>query len=136
MKKKYILLLLSITAIGLSSCKKENIVQQPLTNRTILADIFAKDWTITSDGRSYFKEIALPENDAFNKNGAVVVGMAFDDPGAFEGLPHVFSGRTYRYVAQVGKITFYVNDANGGVVAKPDYDVTVKITLVDGELIP
>jgi len=132
--KKYLLLLLCVTAIGLSSCKKETIA--PVTNRTILVDIFKGDWKLTSDGRSYFKTISVPENDAyFNKSGHIVVAMSFENPNIFEGLPQVYKNIAYTFDAGVGYVNVYFSDPSGATIGAPTFDSTVKITLIDAQLI-
>lgn len=133
--KKYLLLLLCTITVGLSSCKKETFITEP-QNRTILFDIRPSDWVVSGNGLGFYKDVVVPENnDSFNRNGHVVVSMAFDDPLVYEGLPQVYQGVTYRYSAEPGFVTLYVGNANGSAVARPTGTVTAKITLIDGQLI-
>lgn len=133
--KKYLLLLLCTAAIGLSSCKKDTLVTEPL-NRTILFDIRPNDWVLSGNGLGYYKDVSVPENNVnFNKSGHVVVSMSFEAADVFEGLPQVYQGVTYRYSAEPGFVTLYVGNANGTAVGRPTGTVTAKITLIDGQLI-
>ena len=133
--KKYVLLLLCTITLGLSSCKKEEFVTEPL-NRTILVDITPNQWVPSGNGAGFYLDIDVPENNSsFNKSGHVVVSMSFDDPVVFEGLPQVYQGITYRYSAEPGIVTVYVGNANGTAAGRPTGTVTAKITLIDGQLI-
>ncbi|WP_367864301.1 hypothetical protein [Pedobacter sp. WC2423] len=136
--KKYLLLLLSITAIGLSSCKKEVIANDnnQTTNRTILVNVPKANWKLTSDNKSWFTTIKVQENDAyFNKNGHIVVAMAIDDPNVYEAIPQVYKNIAYTFDSGIGFVNVYFSDPAGNAIAAPNFDSTVKVTLIDSYLI-
>lgn len=135
--KKYLLLLLSITAIGLSSCKKEVIApNNQTTNRTILVTVPKANWKLTSDNKSWFTTIKVPENDAyFNKNGHIVVAMSIDDPNVYEAIPQTFNKISYNVDSGVGFVNIYFSSADGNAIGAPTFDSNVKVTLIDSYLI-
>lgn len=134
--KKYLLLLLSITAIGLSSCKKEVIANNQTTNRTILVNVPKANWKLTSDNKSWFTTITVPENDAyFNKNGHIVVAMSIDDPNVYEALPQTYKGISYTIDSGIGFVNIYFSEPNGAAIGAPTFDSNVKVTLIDSSLI-
>ncbi|MBB6500806.1 hypothetical protein [Pedobacter cryoconitis] len=136
--KKYLLLLLSITAIGLSSCKKEVIApNNQTTNRTILVTVPKANWKVTNDGKSWFTTINVQENDAyFNKNGHIVVAMSIDDPNVYEAIPQTYNKISYNFDSGIGYVNIYFSDPNGIAIGAPTFDSNVKITLIDSYLIP
>ena len=133
--KKYLLFLL-ISCAGLSSCKKEVLIPGS-SNRTILADIAANSWVLSSDGLYYSTVINVPENNAnFNQAGHILVSMSFENPDVYEGLPQVYAGDSYTFTSKPGSVTIYINDAYNKVRPVPPNGITTaKITLVDAELI-
>jgi len=134
MKRTLLLLLCTIT-IGLSACKKETIITEPV-NRTILFDIFPQDWTPSTDGLSYYRDIQVPENTAdFNQSGQIVVAMSFEDVNIYEGLPQVYKGLTYRFTTEPGFVRIILNDPYDAPVSRPTFESTAKVTLIDGRII-
>lgn len=132
--KKYLLLLL-VTTIGLSSCKKE-IIDSGQRNRTIIVDIPGANWKTTDGGRNYFTNINVPENDAqFNQSGHIVLAMAFENPNQYEGLPQVYLGISYTFTSQPGSVTIYQNAVDNHVLTQPVGVSTAKITLIDSDRI-
>lgn len=132
--KKYLLLLL-VTTIGLSSCKKE-IIDSGQRNRTILVDIPGNNWKTTDGGRNYFTNISVPENtQQFNQSGHIVVAMAFENPDQYEGLPQVYLGISYTFTSQPGSVTIYQNAVDNHILTQPSGVSTAKITLIDSDII-
>lgn len=134
--KKYLLLLLAIASIGLSSCKKEVFIPE-VANRTILVDIQANAWRLSDNGLYYFTEVDVPENDQnFNHSGQVLVSMSFDDANVYEGLPQVYAGDSYTFTSEPNRVTIFINDAyNNRRPVPPSGVTTAKITLVDAVII-
>jgi hypothetical protein len=133
--KKYLLLLLCTVAIGLSSCKKETILEP--SNRTILVDVFANQWRTDDGGFTYYTNIDVPENDAsFNQIGHIVVAMSFENVNEYEGLPQVYNGLSYQFQSGIGYVRLVVSSPNSGTtINAPNFDATAKITLIDALLI-
>jgi len=130
--KKYILILLSVVAVGLSSCKKDTIITES-ANRSIVVDIAPTSWAPSSDGLYYSTRIDVPENNAnFNQIGHVAASIAFDNPDVYEALPQTFEGVSYTYTSSPGQVILYINSVNNNVrPARPTGITTVKIVLID-----
>lgn len=132
--KKYLLLLL-VTTIGLSSCKKE-VIDSGQRNRTIIVDIPGSNWTSTDGGRNFSTRIDVPENNAqFNQSGHIVVAMAFENPNLYEGLPQVYLGISYTFKSQPGSVIINQNAVDNHVLVQPNGVSTAKITLIDSDII-
>lgn len=134
--KRYLLLFLCTITIGMSSCKKETLITEPI-NRTILFDIFPVDWTTTDGGLTYFKRLNVPQNTpSFNQSGHIVVAMSFEDVNEYEGLPQVYNGLSYQFVSGVGYVTIIISSPNANTpISKPTFESTAKVTLIDADLI-
>ncbi|MBB5638604.1 hypothetical protein HDE68_004536 [Pedobacter cryoconitis] len=132
--KKYILLLLSITAIGLSSCKKETIL--PLSNATILKYIAPGDWVLSADNRTLSVDIPVNEiNKATFDNDEVAASISRLNNDLYDKMPFVDNGQSYSYTYEPGFITVYLqNSGNQNTPVRPVATARLKIVLITSSL--
>lgn len=131
MKKTVLFLFLCLVTLGISSCEKEVFVPEQ-SNRTFLFDIMPADWRTDDGGRTWFREIDVPENDNyFNSTGQIIVSMSFEDVNIYETLPQTFQGLTYRVRSGIGFVSIEVGDPYGDPISAPNFESTAKVTLLD-----
>lgn len=83
MKRSFILLICLVT-LGLTSCKKDTIIQET-PNRTIIIDIQPNQWVKSTDGFTYTATLNVPEIDQ----------ITVDDEGVLVYLPHPVNADSY-----------------------------------------
>lgn len=133
--KKITLLLLCIATLGLASCKKDTIVQQS-PNRTIIFNVSANDWTLSSDKLTYYKTLGVPEIDQFNMdNEAVLVYISFDNGATYLQMPFVYDVDAYSTVISNGKVEIDIQSSDNQDVQprKPTQNAKVKVVLIAAE---
>lgn len=130
MKRNLLLLILPIV-LFVTSCQKNEYV---IPNRTIVTSVSPGNWTTNDQGRTYRAGIDMPEIDEFfNENGAAVVFVSFGTV-AYEQIPQVFNGVSYRYTTRPGQIVITIESSNGtGTVNPPSGPMDVKIVLIESQ---
>lgn len=133
--KKYLFLMIALVGlVGMSGCKKTEVVETIMPNRTIKFDIPANGWRSENDGLSWFFTVDLPElDDAYFENGYVNVHLSFVDD-EYEALPTTFDQIAYSFN--------YGFDQEGGYLRvfcqasdSPRRQITPPSELVYGKLI-
>ncbi|WP_432712699.1 hypothetical protein, partial [Pedobacter sp.] len=92
--KQSFLLLLCIATIGLTSCKKDTIVDSGLPNETIETVINSNQWQSIEGGTRLTTTISLPELNAetFTNDGLMVYIYPDNGINEYRQLPFVFDG--------------------------------------------
>jgi hypothetical protein len=131
--KSFLLLPLLLMGVLFSSCKKEEIIQQVVPNRTILTTVPKTAWKLDAAKGTYYVTIDMPEIDGrvFDTNG-VLVYFSFDGD-VYEAIPDVLQGSTFEVTHSVGSISIDIQGADGSLVNPPSEDIFVKIVLVESD---
>jgi len=131
--KVKLLLLLCLVTLGLSSCKKDTIVQDT-PNRTIIYTIQPQDWVPYPDGKGFKAITKLPEVDELNVDieGILVYLDHPEDVNSYIQLPYVYNGYSYSYKQVVGGITVEIQTSEYSTVrpTKPDGPIRMKVVLI------
>lgn len=135
MKKPLTLIAGFLIILGISSCTKEEIIQQINYNRIITYTITANEWQ-PDPNRSdkWFVELDFPKIDDYVVDyGTVLVDISFGN-GIYEPLTTVYDGVAYRYDYSVG--TLWIDaayaDGLGGDLERPG-QAHIKVILMDAE---
>jgi len=103
--KKLLLLILCTTTLGLVSCKKDTIVEQP-SSRTYNFDIQPNQWVLSGDGLSYTYEWSKSAIDQ----------ITVDDEGVLVYLSHPINAKSYIQLPYVYNVDAYSYELfNGGI---------------------
>lgn len=136
--RKILLLLLCTAAVGLSSCKKEVIVDPGLPNETIETTIAPTAWTSINNGETLTTTIPFPElDDATFKNDALIVALYLDNNvPEYRGMPFTYAGITYSFIARRGFITVQIETSGDDNVIppKPVAPIGLRVTFVTSTL--
>ena len=118
MKKLLTILSLALVSAAFSSCKKEYITEAA-PNQTILFNVPASSWTLSTDGKSDMVVINTPEiTNAFNNIGGVLVYFSFTT-GVYEQIPEVYNGVSYSYTHNQGAVVLYAQNPDGTAPVAP-----------------
>ena len=118
MKRILSILCIALAVITVSSCKKEYITQAS-PNQTILFNVPASAWTLSSDGKSYSTVISTPEIDSyFNDYGGVLAYISLST-GVYEQIPEVYNGVSYSYTHNAGAVVLYAQSFDGTTPVQP-----------------
>lgn len=130
MKRALILLILPLV-LFVSACQKNEYI---VPNRTILTQVSANSWRTLDNQVTYEATIDMPEIDEFfNENGAALVFVSFGVV-AYDQIPQVFNGVSYRYSMRPGEIIITIESATGtGTVTRPEGPMDVKVVLIDSQ---
>ena len=131
---KKIILLLTISTILFTSCKKQEITQVNQVDQAFSAvyNIKKSDWTTTDSGHIYTSQINVPElDDVIYQNGAVLVYLSFAGNSYYEAVPQVFNGIAYGVIHSKQYVSIDMSALDGGVINPPTGDVLAKIILID-----
>ncbi|SFB83980.1 hypothetical protein SAMN05421747_101445 [Parapedobacter composti] len=127
-----------IVILGVSSCRKTEVIENyyPNPNKSFVYERAANEWN--TDGSQIWLELNLPELDSYFMNqGGVQISMSQDDESTYDILPATFDQIAYSVNYRVGRITIYGQDplADPGVsITPPDY-VFIKIVLMETDYI-
>lgn len=136
--KKYILLLLSITAIGLSSCKKEVInPNNGPPNITILKYINPGDWQLSADQQTYSVVLPVSQIDqATFDNDEVALSISRLDNNLYDKMPFVDNAESYSYTYTPGSVTVYLQTTSDKNLTpiRPTNKARIKIVLLTSNL--
>lgn len=131
---KKIILLLTISTILFSACRKENVTQVEKVDQAFSAvyKITRNDWKTIDTGHVYTAQIKVPElDDVIYQNGAVLVYLSFAGNTYYEAIPQVFSGISYGVIHSNQFVSIDMSALDGGTVNPPTGDVLAKIILID-----
>ncbi len=132
MKKKTLLFILPILLI-LSSCSKEEVFVTP--NRTIFYTIPANAWSSGDQGITFSTNIEIAELTAdFNERGGVFVYIN-QGGNIYEPIPQVYDGIAYSYTTQPGIVELDIQSSDARETISPPATTTIKIVLVESEII-
>jgi hypothetical protein len=131
--KSFLFLPLMLLAITFTSCKKEEITQVVVPNRTITTTILATDWKLDSDKGTYYVTINMPEIDSrvYETNG-VLAYFSFDQE-IYEAIPDVLDGTTLEVTHSIGSVSIDIQGADGSLVNPPNQTIYVKIVLIESD---
>ncbi|GGC18983.1 hypothetical protein GCM10011386_08540 [Parapedobacter defluvii] len=135
MKKLLTLIVGFFVILGISSCTKEEIIQQINYNKIIPYTITQNEWKPVA-GRPdlWVATLDFPEIDQYVVDyGTVLVDISFGD-GIYEPLTTVYDGVAYRYDYSVGTLVIDVSFADGlrGDLPQPGR-ADIKVILLDTE---
>ncbi len=131
--KKITLLLLCIATLGLASCKKDTIINQTTPNRTIIFNVSANDWILSSDKLTYYKTLPVPEIDQINMdNEGVLVYISFDNGATYLQMPFVYDVDAYSTSISKGQVEIDIqsSDFQSNQPLKPTKNAKVKVVLI------
>jgi opacity protein-like surface antigen len=129
--KKILLIIGCIITLAATSCTKQYVTPGS-TNQTVYATVNPTDWTLFTDGKSYFASINVPEiSTNFNQIGGIIVALSYDNGATYEQLPEVYNGTSFSFTYNQGNVSIYAQSPDGGTAVKPTAAVKVKIILVD-----
>jgi len=131
--RRLILLLLCTATLGLASCKKDTIVQEPL-NKTIIYDIGPNQWISSDAGKLLTNTFTdIDELDKYGVlNEGVLVSISYNNEASYIQLPFVYNQDSYGYEISEGKIimTIQRSDNINGIPTKPNGPVKVKVVIL------
>jgi hypothetical protein len=133
--KKILTLICCTIVLAATSCKKETVIAPSANTKTIVFDVAASAWTLSSDGTSYFANVPVPEIDNYlQHNGGVLVYISFDNEVTYEQVPETYNGVAYSFSHQTGKVQVLAQVYDGGLptITKPGAAV-VKVLLIDSD---
>lgn len=137
--KKYLLLLLSITAIGLSSCKKEVIApnNNGIPNLTLLKYVNPTDWVQSANKETYSVTIPVSEIDKGTfDNDEVALSISRLDNELYDKMPFTDNAESYSYTYTPGSVTLYLQKTNDANIFpdRPTNKARIKIVLITSNL--
>lgn len=136
--KKYLLLLLLITCVGLVSCEKTVYVpDDTLPNITILKYVTPNQWVRDTDQQTLVVDIPVGEIDIDTfENDDISLMISRNDDDTYEKIPFVYNGLTYSYEVRPGFVTLYIqtSDAQILIPTAPQTTTRVKIVLIRSSL--
>jgi hypothetical protein len=130
--KQKLLLLLCIASLGLSSCKKDNIIEET-SNRTIILTIQPNQWVSTNNGRNFTAEIGIKEIDQLNVDieGILVYLDHPVDVNSYIALPYVYGGASYSYEHYNGGVAIDIQWSDAALnPSHPTVPVRMKVVLI------
>ncbi|SHF12288.1 hypothetical protein [Pedobacter caeni] len=132
--KRILLLLIATATLGLASCKKDNVIQENVPNKTIIFTIQPGDWKATTDKSAFFAEYSIPAIDQLNVDEEGIL-VYFDHPvknTSFIQLPYTFEGASYSYEHFDGGLSFDLQRANfvNEDPKQPTVPIKVKVILI------
>lgn len=140
MKKILSIAFVALFVVALASCKKTYVTQvtnNVVPNQTYNADIQVSDWTLTTDGKAYTRDIQIPTKDFFNDTDATIAELTFDtgDSKTYEPMPYVYNGVSFSYTHYISNTDGFphiivYSQLAGGAASKPTETVTVKLVLI------
>jgi hypothetical protein len=127
MKRILSIFCFAIVALTFSSCTKKYITPNP--NSSVLFNVPASSWTLSTDGKSYYTVISTPEIDSyFNDYGGVLAYFSFTQ-GVYEQIPEVYNGVSYSYTHNTGSVVLYAQSYDGVTPVIPQA-LTLKLVLI------
>ncbi|WP_316750822.1 hypothetical protein [Pedobacter gandavensis] len=136
--RKILLLLLCTATLGLSSCKKEVIVDPGLPNETIEIKIKPNEWIPNSNRTTLTAIINMPElNQETFLNDGLIVSLYTDNAiPEYSAMPFVFGGETYSYTVKRGAIIIDIQTTGNSAIlpTPPDRDMALRVTFVTSTL--
>ncbi len=131
MKKLISILCLAMVVAVLPACTKKYITPNP--NKTIVFDVPNSSWVLSTNGKSYYSVIDVPEIDNyFNNYGGVLVYFSFDNGTLYEQIPQVYDGVAYSYTHENGAIVLYAQTPDGVTPIKPA-SAKLKLLLIESD---
>jgi opacity protein-like surface antigen len=129
--KKILLIIGCIITLAATSCTKQYVTPGS-TNETVYATVNTTDWTLFTDGKSYFASIKVSDlSSNFNQIGGIIVAISYDNGSTYEQLPEVYNGTSFSFTYNTGNVSIYAQSPDGSTAIKPTQSVKVKIILVD-----
>ena len=131
--KKLTLLLICIASLGLASCKKDTIINQTTPNRTVVLNVATNQWTLSTNGLTYYTILNVPEIDQISlDHEAVLVYISYDNGVSYLPLPFVYNVDAYSVVITKGKIEIDIQSSDNQATQpiKPTGNTRVKIVLI------
>ncbi|GAA4791277.1 hypothetical protein GCM10023231_18980 [Olivibacter ginsenosidimutans] len=138
--KKYLFLMIALIGlVGMSGCKKEEIVN-PINSRTIKFDVpgGSNNWGTEDNGLTWYQTLELPElDDAYFDDGYVIVHLSLID-NEYEALPTTINQVAYTYNYgfddQGGYLRIYCEASDGKHKINPPEDLIYgKLILSDSD---
>jgi len=141
--KKYLFLIIGLIGlVGMSGCKKTEVVETAIMpNKTFIytVDGNSSGWKYSPDGLTLQYDINLPELEQYYlEQGNVSVAISLDDETSYEILPATFNGYAYSVNYTTGFVSLKVEDP----LLDPDFElvppgdkIVVKIVLSDSDYI-
>lgn len=131
--KSLLFLPLLLLGVFFTSCKKEEITQEIVPNRTINFTVQSSAWQYDDATKTYFAELPVDElDDRVNQTNGILVYISADQQ-TWEPIPDVYNGSTFIFTHTVGKIFLEVQGADGSTVAAPTSTVYVKVVLIESD---
>lgn len=129
--KKILTLICCTIVLAATSCKKEYVTTSPSAT-TIFDTTPAFVLDNSSDPNSihgYTTTLSVPEiTDYYNNHGAVLVYL--DEDGAYEQLPDVYGGVSYRFVYAKGTLYIDAQNADGSIPTGSNIPGPLKLKIV------
>lgn len=138
--KKYLFLMIALVGlVGMSGCKKTEVVETVMPNRTFIYTAAPGDWELLDNRSTLQYDINLPELERYYLEiGSVSVSASFDDEGSYDILPATFGGLSYSVNYAEGSVLITVKDplADPNVtVEAPTGNIKFKVVLSDSEYV-
>ena len=129
--KRILLLLVCTVTLGLTSCKKDTIVQQEnVLGRTYYLDIRPSDWVRNGNGSYSFKWNTNVINKLAYDSDAVIVYFSHPvDAGTDIALPYTFNDEIASYQLAIGSLSFDMQ-SKSNIATTPRPSVTIKVKVV------
>ncbi|TCC96738.1 hypothetical protein [Pedobacter psychroterrae] len=135
--KKLLLLILCTTTLGLVSCKKDTIIQEPL-NRTYTFNIQPNQWVLSGDGLSYTYEWdsdGAINGETLDYDGVLVYLSHPINSNSDIQLPYVYNVDAYSYELFDGGIAIDIQSSDNQDVTpiKPARVIRAKVVVIRSE---
>ena len=138
--KKLLLLILCTTTLGLVSCKKDTIVEQP-SSRTYNFDIQPNQWVLSGDGLSYTYEWdsdgAIDQITVDNEGVLVYLSHPIN-ANSYIQLPYVYNVDAYSYELYNNGIAIDIqsSDFQDDAPIKPTSVIRAKVVIIPSTFYP
>lgn len=130
--KRILLLLIATVTLGLTSCKKDTIIQESSAGKTYYLEILPSDWVKNPNGSYSFKwNTNAIDEDVLNLDAIVAYFSHPVDIGTDIALPYTFNDEIASYQIAVGRITFDMQSkSNIATTPRPTQKILVKVVVL------
>lgn len=138
--KKYLFLMIAVVGLmGMSGCKKTEVIETIMPNKTFIYTVSPSDWELSDNRATLQHNINLPELEQYYlEQGNVSVSASFDNEGSYDILPSTFDGLAYSVNYAVGSVLITVKDplADPNVTVEPPTgNIVFKIVLSESDYV-
>ncbi|HVI47665.1 MAG TPA: hypothetical protein VM802_22530 [Chitinophaga sp.] len=126
--KTWLYLPLLMLGLIFTSCRKEEITNQVIPNKTILFTVRTSDWKAVPNTTNTYAVI-LPVSEIQAVTDGVIVSIADLNGNTFELLPEVVGNKSFNVIHYPGSVRVELASTNGAAIQLPQ-DLTMKVVVI------